>query len=110
MGRHALELAFLSSSPNLLTPCRAGRVRVVAAHPSRRQISARLWPEQVRKLEIVCAAEAKIQGHPVSYNELLVALVEDRYSELPPNVRRSVAKNGVPDRKRRKKKSKKNAT
>lgn len=47
-----------------------------------------MYPDQVKKLDIVCKAASHQQGRPVSHTELIVSLVEERYKALPPKKRR----------------------
>lgn len=41
-----------------------------------------MYPEQVKKLDVICKAESKRQGRSISYNQMLVELVERRYRQL----------------------------
>lgn len=52
------------------------------AHYTRRQLAARMYPEQVEKLERLCKAESARRGRAISYNEMLVILVERSYGRM----------------------------
>lgn len=82
MGRVALVLDRLECSLRLPAPEAASTFSSVPAHFSRKQLAARMYPEQVEKLEALCEDERARCGRPVSYNQMLCLLVDRGYQRL----------------------------
>lgn len=52
------------------------------AHPERRQVLTRMFPEQRERLDVLCIVATERQGAPVSRTEVINGLIRKEYDSL----------------------------